>query len=113
MKKQSEDCILSKCHIWLFNNYPELRNCCWHVANERKQSAVQGAIMKSKGVVSGVPDYVVNFKQQTYYFEFKSEIGVLSDPQKKVHKALNFQGFNVIIIRTLEEFQTQIKNILQ
>lgn len=109
----SEDSLLSLCHIWVFNNYPELRYCTWHIANERKQSKVQGAIMKSKGVVSGVPDYAINYDGKTLYIEFKSDIGVLSESQKKVHLALKKQGFTVVVIRTFEEFKIFINEIFK
>lgn len=104
----SEDRIISDCHIWLWNTYPELRFCCWHVANERKTNKIQGALLKAKGVVSGVPDYVVNIAEKTYYFEFKTEKGVLSENQKKCHESLRKQGFEVFIIRDFESF----KNII-
>ncbi len=107
-----EDVILSKCHIWLWNEYPDLRFCCWHIANERKTNKIQGAQLKAKGVVAGVPDYVVNYKGKTYYFEFKTDIGYLTKQQKILHESLNKQGFEVYVIRSEEEFKSKIKEIL-
>ena len=108
----SEDRIISDCHIWLHNTYPDFRGCFWHIANERKVTAIQGAILKAKGVVSGVPDYVFNFCGKTYYFEFKTDKGILSENQKKVHNSLKKQGFEVYIIRSFDDFKKQILNIL-
>ena len=108
----SEDKLQAQIHIWLWNNYPELRGCFWHVANERKTTAKDGAVLKAKGVVSGVPDYVFNFNGKTYYFELKTSVGQLFDAQKKLHLALEKQGFKVEIIRSLEQFQNIIKQII-
>ena len=108
----SEDKILSEIHIWLWNNFPELRLCCWHVANERQTSKREGAILKAKGVVPGVPDYVVNYAGKTYYFELKTEKGVLSENQKKLHKQMKNQAFDVIIIRSFDEFKTNLTKIM-
>lgn len=106
LKDITEDCLLSKIHIHIWNNFPSLRGCCWHIANERKTTAKEGAVFKAKGVVSGVPDYVINANGWTYYFELKSKIGILSEAQKKVHESLRNQGFEVFIIRDFEQFLT-------
>jgi len=90
-----------------------LRGCFWHIANERKTTAKDGAVLKAKGVVSGVPDYVLNYAGKTYYFELKTSKGVLSDNQKKVHTALISQGFEVFIIRSFEQYLETIKNIVK
>lgn len=110
--KMLEDSILSRCHVWMWNTYPDLRYCTWHVANERATSKLQGAILKGKGVVSGVPDYVVNAAGKTYYFEFKSEKGKLSENQIKCHESLKKQGFEVYVIRNEQEFKNVIHEII-
>lgn len=108
----NEDRLLSKCHQWLWNNFPQTRGAAWHVANERKTTGMQGAILKAKGVVAGVPDYVFNYEGKTYYIEFKFAAGLLSSSQKKVILALNKQGFEVYIIRSFEDFKELIFSIL-
>jgi hypothetical protein len=108
----SEDSLQAKCHIWLWNTYPKLRFCAWHVANERKVSPREGAILKAKGVVAGVPDYVFNYAGKVYYFELKTTIGVISPAQKMVHEALRAQDFEVFIIRNFETFKNIIKSIV-
>jgi len=101
----TEDRIMSQCHKWLWNTYPETRHLCWHIANERKQNKIQGAIMKAKGVVSGVPDYVINWKMKTYYIEFKTEIGEQSENQTIVQNQLEKQKINYYIVRSFDEFK--------
>ena len=70
-----EDILLAQCHIWLWNTHPETRYCAWHIANERHVPPAVAAQLRSKGVVSGVPDYVFNWHYKTTYFEFKSLVG--------------------------------------
>jgi hypothetical protein len=122
--KHKEDSLLSKCHLWLWNTHPETRHCCWHIANERVVNPIQGAILKSKGVVAGTPDYVVNWGEvtiqngvartigKTYYFEFKSDKGVQSKEQIKAQAALTTQGFAYFIIQDECTFKEIIHQIL-
>ncbi len=109
----TEDKLLSQCHKWLWNTYSESRYCCWHVANERITSPVQGARLKAKGVISGVPDYVINHKNKVYYIEFKSETGKLSDNQFAVIQALANQNINTFVCCSLEHFKQIINSIYE
>ena len=109
----SEDSLQAKIHIYTWNNYPALRGCFWHIANERKVTPVEGARLKAKGVVAGVPDYVLNYAGKTYYFELKTAKGTLSYSQKKVHAAKKQQGLEVFILRSFEEYLETIKNIVK
>jgi hypothetical protein len=109
----SEDKLMAACHQYLWNEYPESRYLCWHIPNERKQSAAQGAIMKAKGVLSGAPDYVINWNQKTYWIEFKTQTGKQSDNQKKVEIALKNQNIDYYIIRSFEEFKLLLESILR
>jgi hypothetical protein len=103
-----EDKLLAECHKWLWNTYPFTRGLAWHVANERKVSLVEGSLLKAKGVLAGVPDYVFNFNGKTTYFEFKSAIGRLKNSQENVIESLINSGFEVYIIRDFDTF----KNII-
>jgi len=107
-----EDKIMADCHKWLWNSFIQLRYCCWHIPNERKQSAVQGAILKAKGVVSGVPDYVINYNSKAYYIEFKNETGKQSESQKTVEIALKAQGFDYVILRSVDEFKKYVFDVI-
>ena len=91
MENWSEDRLLAECHKWLHNTYADSENCCWHVANERKTTPRQGAILKAKGVLAGTPDYVINHNGLTYYIEFKKGDAKLKEAQNNVINALNRQ----------------------
>lgn len=108
-----EDRLLAQCHQFIWNTYPETRYLTWHVPNERKQTRLQGAIMKAKGVVSGVSDYVINWNTKVYYIEFKTDSGKQSENQEKHQKQLEKHGFEYYIIRDFETFKKLIERILQ
>lgn len=109
---KEEDILLAQCFQFLWNTRPELRHTFWHVANERKTSPISGAILKAKGVLSGVPDFVINYAGKTHYIEFKSKTGTLSTSQKEVHAALEKQGFKVYICKDFESFKDIISKIV-
>ena len=96
IKEKSEDNLMAQCHQWLWNTYPEHRYKFWHVANERKISLMEGAKLKAKGVLAGVPDYVVNFRGQAFYIEFKKNRGVYSTAQTTVIAALRREHIGVV-----------------
>lgn len=53
----------------------------------------------------GVPDLCVIHYARTYWFEAKTQTGVLSDVQKKVHVEMRAAGASVWVVRSLEEVQ--------
>jgi len=110
----SEDKLLSDCHLWLRNTYPQTKGLAFHVANERiARNGYEGAKLKSKGVVPGVPDYFFFWGGRVLIIEFKTDKGRLSDNQKDVHLQLNNNGFAVDVVRSLEDFQKIINTFMQ
>lgn len=53
----------------------------------------------------GVPDLYVVKAGKSYWFEVKTQTGVLSDVQKKVHTDMRAAGASVWTVRSLEEVQ--------
>ena len=75
--------------------YPELK-LLYHIPNERKCSAREGARLKSMGVKSGVPDLclpVARGKHHGLYIELKTKSGKVSDAQKWWQAELNGQDY--------------------
>lgn len=97
---------------WVWNTYPQLRRCFFHVPNGGKRGKIEAVHMKAIGVVAGIPDLLLIYNSRIFAFEVKSQTGTLSDEQKKVHEAWKKQGVNVVIIRTFEEFKNIIMHIL-
>jgi len=108
-----EDNLLSQCFKHLWNNFPESRYKCWHVANERKCSYIEGNKLKAKGVLRGVPDLVINRNSKAYYIEFKSEKGKQSQDQIIIQQALESEGFIYFLVNSFEQFKIIIEKIYE
>lgn len=75
--------------------YPELK-LLYHVPNERKCSAQEGARLKRMGVKAGVPDLCLPVARGTahgLYIEMKAKNGRLSDTQRWWQAELTEQGY--------------------
>lgn len=75
--------------------YPELK-LLYHVPNERKCSAQEGARLKRMGVKPGVPDLclpVARGNAHGLYIEMKTKTGKLSDTQRWWQSELNGQDY--------------------
>lgn len=108
----SEIQIQAQCFSWLWNSYPETRRCFFHVPNGGKRSPIEAAQLKASGVVAGIPDMLFVWKGNMHAFEFKDDKGRVSEAQVLVHQAWTLQGFKTEIVRSLEQFQTLIHEIL-
>lgn len=108
----SEIQLQSKCFQWLWNNYPQTRRKFFHVPNGGSRNAVEGMQLKASGVVAGIPDCVLIHLGNAYGFEMKTQSGKVSPEQQKVHKVWQEDGTPVYIIRSLEDFQAIIIELI-
>ncbi len=108
----SEIQLQSQCFQWLWNFYPQTRRKFFHVPNGGSRNAVEGMQLKASGVVAGIPDCVLIHRGNAYGFEMKTQSGMVSPEQQKVHKVWQEDGTPVYIIRSLEEFQSEIFTII-
>lgn len=68
--------------------------------------------LKASGMVPGIPDCIFLWQGRGYGFEFKTDVGRLSDAQVKVHAA--WQGHApVYVVRTLEDFKAIVLEIIK
>ena len=74
--------------------YPDLK-LLYHVANERKCTAIQGANLKRQGVKKGIPDLHLPVARGSYhslYIEMKDDKGRTSPEQNWWIEELTKQG---------------------
>lgn len=79
---------------WKLPKYPELENL-YHIPNEGKRSAYEGARMKREGLIPGMPDLclpVPRGKFSALYIELKRKNGKLSKAQDERLTKLNQLG---------------------
>lgn len=81
----------------------------FHVANERQTSKVQGALLKKKGVKSGVCDHWIILKNKVIAVELKNKKGVLSENQKKFIENLEKANIPVKVCYSLYEATQFVK----
>ena len=107
----SEIKIQSQAYSWFHNNYPELRGLlCYNLNNSRNK--IDGNQNKALGLQKGRSDMAFYYNGRAYFFEFKTETGMQSMDQKLWETLVKAHGFTYIIIRSFEQFQTEIEKIL-
>ncbi len=98
-------CGTFQCHPWLLFSIPNGSN--W--------DAKRGSILRAEGLRRGVPDLLLAVARQPelsaafwrgwhgLFLELKTVKGVLSPEQKQYHALLKAAGYQVAVIRSLEE----------
>jgi len=94
--------IQSDFFIWHWNNFPQERGLL-HANNNNSQNAIKGNQNMAIGVVAGVADMEYNRNGKTIFIEWKTPTGTQSDKQKAFQALVESQGFEYIILRSIEE----------
>lgn len=125
----SHDKLQSECHVWMWNNYPELRYLFHSNFNDIKivekiiggimrvkisSRARMAAIsaMKSLGMVKGVMDWQFYYNNTLYVIDFKTGTDRLTKEQKQYRDAIIAQGGKFYEVRGVEEFKKIISEII-
>jgi len=104
----SEERIQQNIIVWWNNNYPEYRGLlCYN--NNNSEGSYRGYKNKFLGVVKGRSDLTLYFNGTAAMIELKTSTGKQSKAQKDWQEKIEAQGFEYIIIRSLEEFQKMVK----
>jgi hypothetical protein len=77
------------------------------VPNERADFR-ELARLKSTGLTSGASDMVLVMPNEVVFVEVKDEKGKQSESQKKFEEKITKIGHRYILVRSLDEFKTQI-----
>lgn len=117
--KQSHDRLQSRCFLFLWNEYPELRYLCFRtmnnlttqIANPTKAKAVM-AIQRSMGMVKGTTDLVFYYAGRLYAFDIKVGKDKLKPEQVEFISAITAQGGYGCEIRSLDQFKDIISRIV-
>lgn len=108
--------IQAECYEWFWNEFPQYRKLLFHVANENDRSdsnAIQGAIRKAMGVVSGVSDLILLVPSGPFHgfcIEMKDEKGTQKPAQKEWQALVEAQGYRYEVCRSLAQFKQIIKD---
>ena len=106
----TEERLQQDIFIWFVNTYPCKRGLFFHNFNNPR-NAIQGAKLKTLGLVSGVADMTLLHNKKAYFFELKTETGKQSKRQKEWEQQVTSNKFYYKIIRSLDEFKKEISYI--
>lgn len=110
--QQTEDQLQAKCYQWFHNSFPSLRGLLFHIPNGGYRGKIEASRLKSTGVVPGIPDLCLVYFERTYFFELKTEIGIISQVQRDIHQLFKKHCEDVYVIRDFETFQDLINSII-
>ena len=131
--KHEESNLQIQCARWFRGEYPELAMLLTHPINEgsgnTSRDRMRQGIHKAEGTKAGVPDLLFFMKAEYNKpmpdysmewilpynglgIEFKTAKGKQSQEQKDFQKMFEAAGYKYIIVRSLEEFQQEMKEYI-
>lgn len=114
--RHEESHIQRDCLRWFRLQYPDKALLCFAVPNGGARNKREAAIMKAEGVTAGVADMILLQPSNGYAslcIEFKTATGRQQDTQKRWQAEAEKAGNKYIVVRSLEDFITQIRNYLR
>ncbi len=98
---KNEDQFQAATFRYINANYPQWRKLVFHVPNESATSDQMRMVLKSKGVVPGIPDIVC--MNPLWAIELKMPKGTQSDAQKLIEQVWTENGIPYALCRTTAE----------
>lgn len=113
--RDDEHKLQAACVRWYRLQYPKMKHNLFSVPNGGKRDAVTGAKLKEEGALAGVADLIL-LKSNRFYgallIEMKTKTGRQSDSQKEWQHKITADGYKYVVVRSLEDFQREIKDYL-
>jgi hypothetical protein len=101
-------CACIKLFRYLYPHY-----IIYAIPNGGQRNAIVAAKLKAEGVLAGIPDIHIPMARNGYhslYIEMKNgKKGTISDKQKDMIEKLKAEGNKVVVCRSVEEFEKEIK----
>ncbi len=111
IRNVSEARIQSDCFIWAYNTYPQIRGLLFSVPNGGTRNIREAQTLRATGLTPGVPDLLLLYRG-IHAFEFKSEKGILSPVQEKIHAIWLKNGIKVYVIKNQFDFMCIVNELL-
>lgn len=106
--KQQESILQSNCVKWFRYQYPKA--LIFAVPNGGSRNLIEAKKLKKEGVMAGVSDLIVVFKNRMLFIEMKTEKGRQSKTQKEFQNRITALGYEYHICRNFDEFKSTIEN---
>jgi len=113
--RNKEHNLQAACVRWFRYEYPKFKMLLYAIPNGGKRNIKTAQYLKAEGVVAGVADLFLSIPSGGFcglYIEMKTETGRQTEKQKEFEKEVKAAGYDYIIVRTFEGFQTAINNYL-
>lgn len=110
-----ESNIQKQCVKWFTLQFPDKRGLFFAVGNGGARSKIEAAIMKGEGVTAGVSDILFLYPTNRFHglcIEFKTPKGRQTDSQKEFQFQVEQAGYCYIIVRSVPEFISKIKDYI-
>ena len=108
----NEDIIQSEIYKWYHNKFctklSKTKHIIFSVPNGAFVSKIQAMKLKATGLMAGVSDLIILRQNEAIFVEVKTDVGRQSDKQKSFQEQVESLGFRYILVRSLEDFKTQI-----
>lgn len=111
----AEDDLQMQCVRWFRLQFPKLARLLHHSPNGGRRDAREGARFKQMGTQAGFPDLILLVAANGYHalmLELKTRTGRQQDTQKEYQQLVEAQGYKYVVIRSLEQFITEVKQYL-
>lgn len=73
----------------------------------------QATVARSQGRIAGIPDLTILLPNgKTIFIEVKTDKGRVSPVQKQMHEQLQLLGHEVLVVRSVKDFDLLLKSIL-
>lgn len=108
----NEDQFTANVHMFINNNYPELRGFYFHIPNESATNVIIRMKLVAMGLLKGAPDFLF-LKPYTWAMELKMPNGTLSPAQKKLHERWQVAGIPVETAYTPQQVIAALEKHIQ
>lgn len=107
-----EDRIQTACVKWWNLQYGRKYGLLAHSPNGGYRNTLEAVKFKGMGVLAGWPDLTLVVKGGVYFFELKTPKGRLSESQVKMREDITRLGYSYRVVRSVEEFITEVNAIM-
>lgn len=110
-----ESILQKNCVFWFRAQYPQIAKLYFSCPNGGYRKPIEAKILKAEGQVSGVSDTILLIPKDPYSslcIEFKAGNGKQSAYQKSWQDLAEKHGNKYVIVRSFDEFRTEIQNYL-
>ena len=113
--KQKEHLLQTACFNYFNITYRKYKGLLFAIPNGGRRNIQTAAFLKKEGVTAGVADMflcIPNIEFHGLFIEFKVDNNKQSETQKQFEVLVTKQNYKYVVIKSIDDFITLIKNYL-